>query len=174
MKRWAKWTILASILVLASGIAAKVTLADSYRGFRYAHWKRGDRHRGPGFGRILSHMKQRLDLSDEQVGKIQDIMTESRKKGIKVRADLRVARIELGQLLAQKEVNKTAVDRKVSQIEETGKQLFRHWINSFFQVREVLTPEQREKAKPFIQRILSGHRGRFQKRGGRGGRHGDL
>ncbi|MFQ5914144.1 MAG: Spy/CpxP family protein refolding chaperone [Nitrospinota bacterium] len=172
MKRWAKWTILALTLLLAGGLVAGVTLADSGHRFQKAHWERGGGHRGWGHGDYVGRMKKKLELTDEQTGKIRNAILEARKKGVKVRADLRVARIELGQLLTQTEVDRGAVDQKISEISQIGQGLFRHWTDTFFQIREVLTPEQREKAKPFIQRIVSRHPGRFHGGMGRGGRHG--
>ncbi len=159
MKKYAKWTALASTLLLAGSLAAGTALADRDRDFQRAHW-------GKGRGNPISWMKKNLELTDEQTAKIMDIVTETRKKNVRVRADLRVAKIELGQLLTKTEVDKAAVNQKVTQIAQATQQMMRNMTDTFFEVREVLTPEQREKAKPMIQRMLSrgnrfrGHHGR--------------
>jgi Spy/CpxP family protein refolding chaperone len=164
MKKYLKWTAIASVVLLAGGLAAGITLADPDKGVRKARW-------GRGHGNPIGWMKKNLELTDEQTTKIMDIVTESRKKNVKVRADLRVAKIELGQLLTQTEVDKAAVNQKIGQIGQTTQQMIRNMTDGFFEVREVLTPEQREKAKPMIQGMLSrgGHfRGHHGRGGGRG------
>jgi Spy/CpxP family protein refolding chaperone len=99
MKKFGKWTAVASTLLLAGSLAAGITFADPEQGIRKARWGKG--HRNP-----IGWMKKNLELTDEQSAKIQDIVTETRKKNVRVRADLRVAKIELGQLLTQTEVDR--------------------------------------------------------------------
>ena len=166
MKKAAKWIILALTLLLAGGIVTRVTLAEPDRGFQKAHGRRG----GGGFGHRFSRLSEKLGLTDEQTDKIADIMTQAGKKTVKARADLRVAGIELAELLTQDEVDKGKVDGKVSQIAQAREKMIRHRMDIFFQIREVLTPEQRKKAKPFIRRMFSHHRGGFSGKRGWGHR----
>ena len=167
MKKAAKWIILALTLLLAGGIVTRVSLAEpDHRGFQKAHGRRG----GGGFGNRFSRIREKLGLTDEQADKIADIMTQARKKAVKARADLRVAGIELTELVTQDEVDKGKVDGKVSQIAQATEKMIRNRMDTFFQIREVLTPEQRKKAKPLIRRMFSRHAGGFSKRRGWGHR----
>ena len=118
----------------------------------------------------FSRLSEKLGLTDEQADKIAALMTQARKKAVKARADLRVAGIELAELLTQDEVDKGKVDGKVSQIAQATEKMIRHRMDAFFQIREVLTPEQRKKAKPFIRRMFSRHAGGFSGKRGWGHR----
>ena len=164
MKKAAKWIILALTLLLAGGVVARVTLAESDRGYRNAYGRRG----GGGFGNRFSRLSEKLGLTDEQADKIAALMTQARKKAVKARADVRVAGIELAELLTQDEVDKGKVDGKVSQIAQATEKMIRNRMDAFFQIREVLTPEQRKKAKPFIRRMFSRHAGGFFRKEGVG------
>ncbi len=166
MKKAAKWIIPALTLLIAGGAVARVTLAEPDRGYRNAHQRRG----GGGSGHPLGRSTKKLGLTDEQADKIADIMTEARKKTIKARANLRVAGIEMGELLTRDEVDKEKVNQKINRIGQATENLIRNRMDAFFRIREVLTPEQRKKAKPFIRRMFSRHAGGFSKKRGWGHR----
>jgi Spy/CpxP family protein refolding chaperone len=119
-----------------------------------AHHRRG---RGP---RFMSRMVEELGLNDKQTKEIRNVLIEARKQNIKLRADARVARIELGQLITQNDVDKAAVNAKVDQIAGLRGNVMRQRAEAVLAVREILTPEQREKADGMMQRLLSGPRGR--------------
>ena len=116
-------------------------------------------HRGWGRRDPMERMKEQLELSDEQVQKIRGILREARKKSIKVRANLRVARIELRELVTQEQVDKGKIDTKLAQIGESRQQHLRLRTDVVLQAREVLTPEQRVKGEHWLSRMLRG-RGR--------------
>jgi len=105
-------------------------------------------------------MVEELGLNDKQTREIKNILIEARKQNIKLRADARVARIELGQLITQGDVDKAAVNAKVDQIAGLRGNVMRQRAEAVLAVREILTPEQREKADRMMQRLLSGTRGR--------------
>ena len=107
----------------------------------------------------MDRMKEQLELSDEQVQKIRGILREARKQSIKVRANLRVARIELREFVTQEKVDKSKIDAKLGQIGEFRQQRLRLRTDVVLQTREVLTPEQRVKAERWLSRFVSG-RGR--------------
>ena len=163
MKKAAKWIALSLGIMLAGGLVAKATLADSYGDSQRAHWRKG----GWGYRNPIKLMEKKLDLKEDQVDKISDIMTQTRKKTVKLRADLRVARIELGELLTADEMDQAKVDEKIAQIGKGAERMISHWTGAYAQIRETLTPEQRKKMKPLVQGMLSGGRGRFGKMWGR-------
>ena len=88
------------------------------------------------------------------------MLIEARKKNIKLRADARVARIELGQLITQGDVDKAGINAKVDQIASLRGNVMRQRAEAVLAVREILTPEQRDKADGMMQRLLRGRRGR--------------
>ena len=124
------------------------------------------------FQKILN-MKE-LNLTGEQSEQIADIMTQTRKEMIQLKAAFKVSRIELAELLTEEQVDEEAVARKAEQIGQSAQGLVRLWTGAALEVRGLLTPEQVKNAKPRLMELLSrGHGGGWGHRGHRGhGRHG--
>jgi len=125
------------------------------------------------FQKILA-MKE-LNLTDDQSAQIMDIMTQTRKEMIQLKAAFKVSRIEMAELLTQEQVDEEAVAGKAAQISQSAQQLVQLWTGAALDVRGILTPEQVKKARPRLMELLShGHGGGWGHRGhGRHhGRHG--
>ena len=82
------------------------------------HWRGREGRRGQegrrgrrGRGDLVKRMTEKLELSDEQVNKIKSALTDARKTRIGLRADARVAGIELREMVSQETVDK-AKDRR--------------------------------------------------------------
>jgi Spy/CpxP family protein refolding chaperone len=124
------------------------------------HGDHGVQHRRGGKGRFMKRMVEKLELNDKQTKEIKSVIIEARKKNIKLRADARVARIELGQLITQGNVDKTAVNAKVDQIASLRGDVMHQRAGAALSVREILTPEQQVKADGMLRRLLQGRSGR--------------
>ena len=157
MKTTGKWMLLALTPVLAAGLTAGSAFADGRgshgEGFRRhgmrAHFSRGS-HSGMKRMRRMRHlgrMKETLGLTDDQVIKIKDIFTEARKKRIKTKAGIRVARIEMRQLMRQEKIDRAAIDQKIQAISRLRTQTMRQRVDARLKVHSLLTPEQRKKAR---------------------------
>ena len=105
-------------------------------------------------------MTEKLELTDEQVKKVKGALTDARKKRIGLRADARVAGIELREIVSQETVDKAKIGAKVDEIAKIRGDLLRARTDAVVAVREVLTPEQIAKADDMLKRMLSGRRGR--------------
>jgi Spy/CpxP family protein refolding chaperone len=125
---------------------------EEYGGYRGPYHRRG---RGRGF---MGRMVKELGLNNEQTKAVKDVLIEALKKNIKLRADARVARIELGQLITKDQPDKAAVQAKVDQIASIQGDIMRERVDTALAVREILTPAQREKADRVLERFLDGHR----------------
>ncbi len=97
-----------------------------------------------GHGR-LQYLQQALDLSDEQVNKIRSFFTESRKEAIKKGAEIRIANIELRELIRSPKTDMNAVKAKLDEIARLRTALSMARIEKHEKVKSVLTPEQLEK-----------------------------
>ncbi len=111
-------------------------------------------------GRGMERMQDRLGLSDEQAKEVRGILREARKKSIKLRADLRVARIELGELVTQEKVDQDKISAKLDEIGKLSQRRLRLRTDTVLTTRNVLSPEQIKKADRWFRRSLSGSRGR--------------
>lgn len=154
MNKAGKWTLIALTPVLAAGMLAVSSSADEWgrgQGFRQygrrAHFARHARREGFRGEYRLARMKEALGLTDEQVIKIRDIFTEARKAGIKNGADLRVARIEMRELMRADKVDRAAVNAKIKQISALREKMMTEGVDTRLKVRGVLTPEQIKKAQ---------------------------
>ena len=133
------------------------------------HWRgregrRGHHHEGRrgrrGRGDFVKRMTKKLERTDEQVSKIKSALTDARKKRIGLRADARVASIELREMVSQEAVDKAKMGAKVDEIAKIRGDLLRARADAVLAVREVLTPEQIAKADDMLKRMLKGRRGR--------------
>lgn len=118
----------------------------------------GAQKRRGGGQRFVKRMVEELALNDQQTKAIKNILIEARKQNIKLRADVRVAQIELGQLITKGDVDKASVNAKVDQIAGLRGDVMRQRAGAALAVRAILTVEQREKAEGLMRRLLGGRR----------------
>lgn len=88
-----------------------------------------------------------LSLSDEQVKKLKSIKLECEKNRIMIEARIKVAEMELQDLLNQPEVDITKIDAKIREIGEIKIEDSINDIHSLIDARNILTTEQKEKLK---------------------------
>lgn len=160
------------VVALATGFAWSHR-ADGPGGPRGEHWERGGeghrghhgwRHKRSRGQQYMKRMVEKLGLNQDQTKAIEDVLIEARKKNIRLRADAKVARIELGQLIMEGEVDSASVNAKVDEIARLRGDILRQRADAVVGVRKILTPEQQAKADRALLRLLSGperrHRGR--------------
>lgn len=139
------------------GDGPRVARADGGEERGRRHWRGREGRRGQA--RMMGRMQERLELTDEQVKKIKDVLTEARKKRIALRADARIAGIELRQMVSGETVEKAEVNAKVDAVAKIRGDLLRARADAVLAVREVLTPEQIAKADGMLKRMLHGRGG---------------
>ncbi|MDH4222081.1 MAG: periplasmic heavy metal sensor [candidate division Zixibacteria bacterium] len=86
--------------------------------------------------------KARPGLSAEQKEKIKEITLERVKDGIRIKADLKIAQIELRELMQQDELDKAKIDRKIDEIGALRTKLQKAKFEKRMALREVLTKER--------------------------------
>ena len=140
------------IFVVAGAMLSLPILASAQD---FGSW-RGERGRGGMGGPRLMAMlendrvKSALGLTDEQSGKLREIMVESRKSAITTRADMQVRNIELRELLRADQPNRDAVLRKVQEISGLRGQMMKQRVESLLAAKSVLTAEQQQKFRAFM------------------------
>ena len=149
------------------GEGARVARADGGEDRGGRHWRghqgrRGQEGRRDRRGRqgLVKRMTKKLELTDEQVKKVKSVLTDARKKSIGLRADARVAGIELREMVSQEAVDKAKIGAKVDQIAKMRGDLLRARTDAALAVREILTPEQMAKADDMLKRLLGSRKGR--------------
>ena len=121
---------------------------------RYAprdHDRQGDRDeagiRDRQGDRIIDRRddRGRLSLSDAQRRRIDDIRFSHRKRAIEMRTNLETANLELGRLMRADAPDRRAIDAQIDRIAEMRASLTKERVSGLFEVRSVLTPEQRRE-----------------------------
>ena len=136
-------------------------------GQRRGGFERGERGRRGEFrlSRLLSdpEIQQKVGVTAEQVAKIRQQGSTFRKAEIRQRADLQVKRIDLRDLLSADKPDRAAIDRQLQEISTSQLAMAKTRVDFRLNMKDALTPEQREKLKQAM-------RERWQSRGGQGQR----
>ena len=130
-----------------------------------------------GHGGMMGHMQrkmarltQQLDLSDEQQSKVQTLLRTHAKEGIRLKADIDTANIDLQQLLDAQPVDMAKVKTALQTIAGKEADLRLTHIAAMQDIRELLTPDQQKQFRAVWGHMLGGGgkmaHGRMMGRGG--------
>lgn len=86
--------------------------------------------------------KSGLGLSAEQKEKIKSLALEGKKEEIRLKSDLRIAQLELRELMHQDALDKAKISRKIDELGALRTKLQKAKIEKRMALREVLTKEQ--------------------------------
>lgn len=118
-----------------------------------SHMK-GHRWMGKGdrTGRCASYFTivEKLDLSENQRDRLRSIKTDFRKDYILMKAKMKVATIEMEDLLSMDAVDMSKVESKIKEITKIKGKVLLNAAKVSVKARAVLTNEQREKARELI------------------------
>ena len=89
--------------------------------------------------------KKELDLTSEQESKIKELCKETKKKHIKLEADIDILCVDLKSQLYENPINITDVDKLIDQKYELKKQDLKDLVQSLVSLKSILTKEQVEK-----------------------------
>ncbi len=166
------WKRVTKFMVTLGVISMPLGLAIADEGHHHSekdkapHAGMMEKHTGSQHGDMKHHrslsplgMKQELGLKDEQVNALEPVESGYRKMMIKNGADLRVAMIDLGSLLDQKETNREAVAKKVDEIGGFQKQLMMYRVDTLLKLKEILTPDQYQQFRDRLKNQMSGGSG---------------
>jgi len=95
-------------------------------------------------------VKEKLQLTDDQINKIKEVTQDTQKKMIDLNAKAEIANIELQSLLDSPSIDKKAVEAKVDELGKIRTEIHKTAINCRIAMKEILTPEQQQKIKDFI------------------------
>jgi Spy/CpxP family protein refolding chaperone len=120
-------------------------------------------------------IKAGLELTPEQKENIRKTRLNFQKDKIKLKADLKIAQLELKSLLREEKLNRGEIYGKIEYLGDLKTQLAKNRLDQRMAIRDILTKEQLEKLKErkfkrSIGKRLMQHRGR-QQRPFRQGRH---
>ncbi len=96
-------------------------------------------------------IRQVFGISDQQAAKLENQLTDFRKTRIQDRANLALQRIDLENLLAAENPDRAAINRKLQQVGAAQLALEKSAIDFALNVKQELTPEQRQKIRQFLR-----------------------
>lgn len=138
-----KMKLMAMVGVL--GLSGGLALAQAPPG----RGPQGPPDRRPGMG--FRALTRELGLSDAQVAQIEKMRTDQRRAGIKRRADVELARLELRELLKAPTIDEKAVQARTKELGDLHAAGLRARVDAQVQMNKILTPEQRSKLEQMRQ-----------------------
>jgi len=97
------------------------------------------------------HLLMKLDLDANQEKEIREIRISTVKNMIRKKADLRIARLELRELLQKEPVDMAAVESHVKKMEKMRTSMILDTIKARQEIKSKLTPDQIKKLKELIR-----------------------
>jgi len=97
------------------------------------------------------HLTSMLGLDDNQTAQVKPILYKLQKEMIKKRADIKVAEIELEEILGKDPVDTKVAEAKVKQIASLKAEAAMIHIQGIEDVKAKLTPEQKKKLTGMMQ-----------------------
>ena len=144
---------------LAMGLlAAAPAWADPHDGYGEGG-EHGMMHGGPGMGPMaIDHLQKELGLSDDQTAKLKTLREDYLKQTITQGAKVKVAGVELMQLLDQPKPDMATIEKKVREREALQSDLTLSRISYLLKARDFLTPEQYKKFRELtMERMEAAH-----------------
>lgn len=106
--------------------------------------------------KTVKRLRERLDINQEQTGKIDKLKASHKKEMIPLRASIKVARIELSELLMRPETNEKELQDKLDKLSNLRTKMQKSRIRLVLESKKLLTKDQLEK---FSQMTPSGFMG---------------
>ena len=97
--------------------------------------------------------KEELNLTDDQVKALKTIKTNFMKEDIQKEADLKIAHMELQDLLQADKLDLPSVEKKIKAVSNMQADKKIAHIKAFEKAKEVLTPEQLKKHKECMMKM---------------------
>lgn len=105
---------------------------------------------GPGL-----RMMERLKLTDEQKKDVEKMRFDMAKQGIDRQAKIKTARVEVAQLFRADNPDKAAIEKKINEISQLQAQGKLAFVNHWFAVNKILTPDQQKIWKQMLGQAVA-------------------
>ncbi|MGD0036787.1 MAG: periplasmic heavy metal sensor [Bacteroidota bacterium] len=105
----------------------------------------------PNEAKQIKKFMEKLNLTDEQKKDVEKIHFDAEKQTIAQKAKVETEGIELRQLLKADAPDKSAIEKKISDIADLRVQMHMIKINSWFAINKLLTPDQQKMWKKILE-----------------------
>jgi Spy/CpxP family protein refolding chaperone len=117
----------------------------------------------PNEAKQIQKLMGKLNLTDEQKKDVEKIHFDAEKQTIAQKAKVETARVELQQLLKADAPEKSAIEKKISEMADLKVQMHMIKINSWFAINKLLTPDQQKTWKKVLEHGLALQRYKLMK-----------
>jgi len=104
------------------------------------------------------HFAEKIGLTEEQIGKIKPLQRDMQKKQIRFQADLRIAKIELREIMEVKDFDLEKAAAQVKKIEDMKTAHHLEMLKYMKEFRAILTEEQFRKMQKMMPGMGDGHK----------------
>ncbi len=108
--------------------------------------------RGGGHGRFGPMLASELDLTPEQIQKMQASSEAQQRKAIQTRADIQIARLDLRKMMQADKPDAKAIEAQIDRIAGLRAGLEKSRVNAMLEFRATLTPDQQKKLRDLRER----------------------
>ncbi len=99
------------------------------------------------YGANWDNILDRLNLSDKQLEKIEKIRLNTRKKMIKLGAQVSELNIEMKEEFLKEKIDENKIKDLINKINKSRSEIFKLQVMSRIEILKVLTPEQRKEIR---------------------------
>ena len=92
-------------------------------------------------------MLEKLDLTDEQSVKVRQARMATEKAMVRLKADAKIARMELEEIMGEVDPNREDLKAKLAVINAARSKMLEKSVNLRLEMKKILTPEQQEKMR---------------------------
>lgn len=161
-----KYLIVTITLVLALGLMQSVSFAEKRAGYDHGrHHKKSVNEKFFKKAKMIYLYQDELNVTDEQLDQINELKIALKKDLIRKEADLNIIKVDIRSLLHEDEVNISAVNKLIDQKYEIKKAKMKKVVQSYAQLKKILTKEQIEKLKEIAHDLKKLHMTKGSRRG---------
>ena len=111
-------------------------------------------------------LKDALKFTDQQQTQVQKFHLDLERKQAQVHSKIQLARLDMKEMYLSDKIDRPAVEKSIKQISDLQQQLKMNFVDFWFSVNNILTPDQQKVWKKHAAMMANEMRGRL-----RGGMH---
>ncbi len=117
-------------------------------------------HKGMSFEprMLMEKGKEKLGLSDDQVGKIKALWKDHQVRMIKVRSEMEMAELDLKNAMDMDELNRGKIEPLIDKVSSVRAKMQKERMGLMVDVSNILTKDQRVKARELMRDRMPGKR----------------
>ena len=105
-----------------------------------------------------------MHLTDQQESQVKKLHLELERKQAQVRSKMQLARLDMKEMYLSDKLDRSAIEKSVNQVSDLQKQMKMNFVDFWFSVNGILTPEQQKTWKNHLGEMAGEMRERMRER----------